>query len=206
MARGREAVCAAGCPESSCTKCLLTPSAASYMFIPTPYHALQGWSLCLPPLPLLSRCAVYTADVGICSEVSNRSFHWQREWESFLKKKITSLFWGLLPMFIKKFGFYLKTWHFKAILFKKLVLLASCSALRLKKTTWKCFDLQPVNAWGKAAIAHRVLSWRTNSSQETNIWAACPQQRVWVISRKAHLQSRTDRWYKVSFLIPSVAC
>lgn len=49
------------------------------------------------------------------------------------KNKISSLFGGLLPMFIKKFIFYLKMWHFKAILFKMLVLQVLHTALRLKK-------------------------------------------------------------------------
>lgn len=35
-----------------------------HLLIPTPHHALQRWPLCLPSLPLLSRCAFYAADVA----------------------------------------------------------------------------------------------------------------------------------------------
>lgn len=38
-------------------------------------------------------------------------------------------------MLIIKYIFYLKTWHLKAVLFKRLVFQALCSALRLKSTS-----------------------------------------------------------------------
>jgi len=116
MAQGRGAVRAAGCPESSCTESLSTPSAASCICLSLPLTMLSRGHLCACPLFPCWADVLYRQQMLVLA-LSNRSFHWQREWQSFLKKnKITSLFWGLLPMFIKKFIFYLKMWHFKVIL------------------------------------------------------------------------------------------
>ena len=51
MARGRGAVRAAGCPESNCTKCLLTRSAASYIYLSPPLTMLSRGDLWACPLP-----------------------------------------------------------------------------------------------------------------------------------------------------------